>query len=76
LNAGEMLDGEGGFTVYGKLMPASKSLAVGGLPIGLAHRVKLNNKIKRDQPITWADVEIDQGTEAVITRQAMEALYR
>jgi predicted homoserine dehydrogenase-like protein len=76
LNAGEMLDGEGGFTVYGKLMPASKSLVVGGLPIGLAHRVKLNNKIKRDQPITWADVEIDQGTEAVITRQAMEALYR
>ena len=76
LNAGEMLDGEGGFTVYGKLMPASKSLAVGGLPIGLAHRVKLNNKIKRDQPITWADVDIDRGTEAVITRQAMEALYR
>ena len=76
LNAGEMLDGEGGFTVYGKLMPASKSLAVGGLPIGLAHRVKLNNKIKRDQPITWADVDIDLGTEAVITRQAMEALYR
>ena len=76
LNAGEMLDGEGGFTVYGKLMPASKSLVVGGLPIGLAHRVKLNNKIKRVQPITWADVEIDQGTEAVITRQAMEALYR
>ena len=76
LNAGEMLDGEGGFTVYGKLMPASKSLAVGGLPIGLAHRVKLNNKVKRDQPITWADVDIDRGTEAVITRQAMEALYR
>ena len=76
LNAGEMLDGEGGFTVYGKLMPASKSLAVGGLPIGLVHRVKLNNKIKRDQPITWADVDIDLGTEAVITRQAMEALYR
>ena len=76
LNAGEMLDGEGGFTVYGKLMPASKSLAVGGLPIGLAHRVKLTNKIKRDQPITWADVYIDRSTEAVITRQAMEALYR
>ena len=76
LNAGEMLDGEGGFTVYGKLMPASKSLAVGGLPIGLAHRVKLTNKIKRDQPITWADVDIDRSTEAVITRQAMEALYR
>jgi predicted homoserine dehydrogenase-like protein len=76
LDVGEMLDGEGGFTVYGKLMSATKSLAVGGLPIGLAHRVTLNNKIKRDQPITWADVDIDLGTEAVIIRQAMEALYR
>lgn len=76
LHAGEMLDGEGGFTVYGKLMPASKSLAIGGLPIGLAHRVKLKNEIKRDQPIAWADVDIDPGTDAVITRQAMEALHR
>ncbi|MEI6737969.1 MAG: Gfo/Idh/MocA family oxidoreductase, partial [Pseudomonadota bacterium] len=29
LKAGEMLDGEGGYTVYGKLMPAMDSLALG-----------------------------------------------
>ena len=39
LRAGEMLDGEGGYTVWGKLMPAAASLAAGALPIGLAHRV-------------------------------------
>lgn len=76
LKAGEMLDGEGGFTVYGKLCPAQKSLAFGGLPIGLAHRVKLVNAVKKDDPICWDDVEIDLTSEAVTTRKAMEALYR
>jgi predicted homoserine dehydrogenase-like protein len=41
LKAGEMLDGEGGYTVYAKLIPAARSLALGALPIGLAHRVRL-----------------------------------
>jgi len=76
LKAGEMLDGEGGFTVYGKLCPAQKSLAFGGLPIGLAHSVKLINAVKKDHPICWDDVEIDLTSEAVTTRKAMEALYR
>ena len=40
LDAGEMLDGEGGFTVWGRLMPAEASLAMGALPIGLAHGVR------------------------------------
>ena len=44
LRAGEMLDGEGGYTVWGKLMPAAASLTAGALPIGLAHRVKLKSK--------------------------------
>ena len=37
LKPGEMLDGEGGYTVFGKLAPASSSLAGGYLPLGLAH---------------------------------------
>ena len=40
LKAGETLDGEGGFCVYGKLMPASRSIAAGGLPLGLAHGIR------------------------------------
>jgi len=41
LTAGEMLDGEGGYCVYAKLIPAARSLKLGALPIGLAHHVKL-----------------------------------
>src|SRR5210317_929787 len=76
LKAGEILDGEGGYTVWGKLYPAAKSLQMGGLPIGLAHHVKLKSDIAVGRPICWQDVEIDESLDAVITRQAMEALYR
>ncbi len=76
LRAGEMLDGEGGFTVYGKLMPATRSLAIGGLPIGLAHRVKLVNDIAKDQQVRWEDVEIDMSSQAVQVRKQMEDAAR
>ncbi len=75
LKAGEMLDGEGGFTVYGKLMPANKSLRMGGLPIGLAHRIRLKNNVNTDQQISWDDVEIDPTDQAVSVRKEMEKLY-
>ena len=76
LTAGEMLDGEGGYTVWGKLYTAEQSLAIGGLPIGLAHHVKLTNDIMAHQPITWNDVEIDHSQTAVAVRQAMEKQFK
>jgi len=76
LKAGEMLDGEGGFTVYGKLMPAKRSLEIGGLPIGLAHRVKLINDVAKDQQVRWEDVEIDMSSQAVAVRKQMEDAAR
>jgi len=75
LQSGEMLDGEGGYTVWGKLMPASASLKAGALPIGLAHRVKLKNDIAHGAVVRWNDVEIDAGTDAVATRRAMEQRF-
>ncbi len=74
LNAGEMLDGEGGFTVWGKLYPAQASLTMGGLPIGLAHNMKLKNSIEQGQSICWDDVDIDETQEAICIRREMEAL--
>src|SRR5204862_7551112 len=59
LRAGEMLDGEGGYTVWGRLMPAAKSLSAGALPIGLAHRVKLKNNVVHGAVVRWSDVEVD-----------------
>ena len=75
LRAGEMLDGEGGYTVWGKLMPAAASLAAGALPIGLAHRVKLKHDIAHGAVVRWSDVEIDADNETVMARRAMEAKF-
>jgi predicted homoserine dehydrogenase-like protein len=76
LAAGERLDGEGGFTVYGKLLPAATSLQRGALPIGLAHGVSLKNPVKAGDTLRWADVAVDERIEAVQVRRAMEARFR
>jgi predicted homoserine dehydrogenase-like protein len=75
LKAGEVLDGEGGYTVWGKLFQAGKSLALGGLPLGLAHNVKLVRDVSKGQSVSWADVKIDESLPAYRVRREMEALY-
>jgi predicted homoserine dehydrogenase-like protein len=75
LNPGEMLDGEGGYTVWGKLLPASTSAAMGGLPLGLAHGVKVIRPVKKGQSLSWADVAMDTTTHAYRTRRAMEEMF-
>ncbi|WP_089938710.1 NAD(P)H-dependent oxidoreductase [Candidatus Entotheonella palauensis] len=72
LSCGEQLDGEGGYTVWGKLMPAQDSLAMGGLPIGLAHGVTLTRPISAGQAIGWRDVQPAAPSEALRLRQHME----
>ena len=76
LKVGEKLDGEGGFMVYGKIMPAEDSLAIQGLPIGLAHGLVLKRDVKKDQRLSWEDVEFSEKTQVVAVRREMEALYR
>ena len=73
--AGELLDGEGGFTVWGKLLPAAKSLRMGGLPLGLAHNVKLLRPVTKGQSLSWSDVAMDTTTEAYKVRKEMEAKF-
>jgi predicted homoserine dehydrogenase-like protein len=76
LKAGEMLDGEGGFCVWGKQTPADASLEQGYLPLGLAHHVKLKADIEEGQRLKWADVEYDPDSLAVRVRREMEAAFR
>jgi predicted homoserine dehydrogenase-like protein len=75
LKAGETLDGEGGYTVWGKLLPAEKSLALGGLPLGLAYGAKLKRPIRLGQSLTWSDVVLDETLAAVRVRREMEAAF-
>jgi len=74
LKPGEMLDGEGGYTVVGKLLPAADSLRVGGLPLGLAHQLKLRNAVAAGEVVRWADVEVDESQLAVKLRREMESV--
>jgi len=76
LKAGEMLDGEGGYTVYAKLIPAARSLDLGGLPIGLAHHVKLKRDVAKGAILTASDVALDAGDDAVHIRSEMERQAR
>jgi predicted homoserine dehydrogenase-like protein len=76
LKAGETLDGEGGYTVYAKLIPAALSLALGALPIGLAHDVKLLRDVPAGAILSAADVALDDSAQAVRIRREMERQAR
>jgi predicted homoserine dehydrogenase-like protein len=75
LKSGEMLDGEGGFCVWGKQTPAALSLQEGYLPLGLAGNVRLNTDIAAGERLRWSDVALEPEDEAVRTRRAMEAAF-
>jgi predicted homoserine dehydrogenase-like protein len=75
LKAGEMLDGEGGFCVWGKQAPAQASLDAGYLPLGLAHQVRLKSDIAEGAVLRWSDVDYDASDLAVRVRREMEAAF-
>ncbi len=75
LKKGEVLDGEGGFCVWGRQTPAERSLAEGLLPLGLAHNVALSCDVPEGAPLRWSDVAIDPGDIAVQTRREMEKAF-
>jgi predicted homoserine dehydrogenase-like protein len=75
LKPGELLDGEGGYTVVGRLMPAQDSLAQGCLPLGLAHGWKVLKPVPAGQPVRWSDVAVDSNVSAVQLRREMERAF-
>ena len=75
LKKGEVLDGEGGFSVWGRQTPADVSLQEGYLPLGLAHGIPLTRDIADAQPLRWSDVAFDATAAAVKVRREMEAMF-
>jgi predicted homoserine dehydrogenase-like protein len=75
LKAGEMLDGEGGYTVYGRLAPAARSKAERMLPIGLAHGVRLSRDVRAGSTVTEDDVSLDADRLAVRVRREMSSRF-
>jgi predicted homoserine dehydrogenase-like protein len=76
LKAGDVLDGEGGYTVFGKLVPATRTRAENLLPIGLGHGVKVERDIPMGEFIKASDVQLNEGNIAVKTRREMERMSR
>jgi predicted homoserine dehydrogenase-like protein len=77
LAAGEFLDGEGGYTVWGKLVSARTSVHNHLLPVALAHHVELKNDVKKGQSVSWDDVVIDESlATALELRRETEALVQ
>lgn len=76
LAVGETLDGEGGYMVYGKLTTAQRSLELGALPVGLAHKLVMTKHIAKDQVLKWEDVEYSENLQTVAVRKEMEAMFR
>ncbi len=71
LAAGERLDGEGGYTVYGRLAPAATSLERDLVPLGLTAGLRLRSPVTADEPITWRDVERPENSLALDLRRKM-----
>ena len=76
LRAGDTLDGEGGYAVFGKLAPAHLSLEHNALPLGLAHGAKLIRDVPKDSTVSWDDVVVDETLQAVRVRRELEAEFR
>jgi len=76
LEAGTILDGEGGATVYGGLRPAHLSVQNNYLPLGLSKGARLKRTVECDDIITWDDVELDTTPLAFQLRAETEGLAR
>jgi predicted homoserine dehydrogenase-like protein len=76
LKRGEMIDGEGGYCVWGRQLPAERSLREALLPLGLAHDVRLKRDIAEGECLAWNDVALDENDLAVQVRRELEAAFR
>ena len=75
LKVGDILDGEGGGTVWGKILPAETSLESRAVPIGLSAQLQVVRPIQRDRIVTWNDVKVNECTTAHKLRRQMEISF-
>jgi predicted homoserine dehydrogenase-like protein len=72
LKPGDVLDGEGGYTVFGRLVQAEESVQGKYFPIGLSARAKVVRPLARDAILTYDDVEADTSLFSYKLRNTME----
>jgi predicted homoserine dehydrogenase-like protein len=69
LRAGERLDGVGGFCAYGLIENATEARALGALPIALSENCILRCDKRKDDVVSFDDVELPVGRQ-------VDALWR
>jgi predicted homoserine dehydrogenase-like protein len=72
LRAGDVLDGEGGYTVRGEARPARRSLRDAALPIGLASGIATTRLVRAGDMVSWSDVDLDDREGIAAMRRQME----
>ncbi len=76
LKPGEVLDGEGGYTVFGRLVRADESVANQYLPLGLSRGAKVIRPVSKDALLTYDDVKLDETPLSFKMRREMEESKR
>jgi len=61
LEPGEIIDGIGGYSVYGMIVNREEAAEKNLLPIGLSEGAIVKKRIEKDRPISFEDVEIREG---------------
>ena len=73
LKPGDVLDGEGGYTVFGKLTRAKDSVSRNALPLGLTGQARVVKPVNKGETLTYADVDLNSSSLAYTLRKELEA---
>jgi len=72
LEPGEIIDGLGGFTVYGMLESAATARDGRHLPLGLAPGATVKKAVSMGQPVTYDDIDVDESLMIVHLRRLQD----
>jgi predicted homoserine dehydrogenase-like protein len=75
LAAGEIIDGLGGFATYGQCETYTRSLEEQLLPIGLAEGCRLLRPVKKDEVLTYGDIELPTHKLSYKIRREQDAFF-
>jgi predicted homoserine dehydrogenase-like protein len=72
LKPGEILDGEGGYSLFGRLVRADESLSHQYLPLGLSRGGRMIKPVAKDAIVTYHDVALDETLLSFKLRKKLE----
>ncbi len=75
LQAGEILDGVGGFSAYGLIDNRAAAREQDALPIGLSEGCKLLRDVRKDSLVSFADVDLPLGGVALALWREQQARW-